>query len=1040
PVDLLHRAPGDTVTVNIFRNVSGSAAAYTKTLTWDELSSLTTINVSDYFYAAGISAGWALNTAPAGAAASASVPVSDVLNGTVNFYMNAPTSGWSGREAIVHADNPSLTGQSVVVYTYTALRDAMQSTVYSYIEFGADLTAPTSGTVLISIAANRTNTELVLNAKNYRFDSSRTGDNIIRVASGSTNLTKITYRDWYVSAHRSYYGLLHLTGSRAVTAVFDGLTFTGPQLTYFPSDAAGQNIVLDGSRTPISITQTTPSGADTAQELLEGGAGVTFVGRVDVIRENIGSTSDYLFESVDAFLVREAPADASYPTEVHVTDRRASGRFASVTASFVVEKNASFVYRGNQRFSASGFAPLTVGENAVFDVRTSGALAQSNGLVYVTGALTVGDGAAFVVAAENNGTNTNPALYALGSVTISNPREVLIYNSSTSTNANALAVRLASSVNFSFTGKNITTWAAAPAVTVPVGGAAYGTPTALFENEDQAPYTVTGRASGTSGSFTSVSASGYSGQPAINTTNFTFTGRKVVGSLAFQSYAITYKIVNPDTGEESSAEGAFPAGYPAVQTGKAMLGATVSYYPERVGNYRRMPDQGTDLLIQEGVNEAVVLYRPDAAVAPEAALSKTARRVSADTWEVTLKIGSETGAIPMDVDIMLLLDKSTSLSTTQRNSIADAGRVMVNTLANGENLTGTIRVGVIFFAGTSYTLEHFTRMAPIRTGGVVQTANLNTVLSTLEAYRSGESTNTHMNVPIIMAHYELYHPTETLAGYYTPANPPTAYNPNSAKYMILLSDGEPYPSSYRDPTTAAANDYKSYHDDAKLITIGVGSNSGVAYLNGIQNAGYYAATNDSAIGTAFAQITDNMISTVRSGAVLDPVGAGLLFQATRNGTLPQATASQADVTNYVTVSQGRVLQQLVNGVPTFSWELDGPVLGEATLTYRVKLSNPEGAVNQVSETNGATSLTYNNIYNQNIEASFDVPRVMYQRGSMKIVYEGLPQGNEIDLGVREMYPAAPAPYTFDGPAERIDGRWLTSVTLRGSEGVGSDGE
>ncbi|MDR2670166.1 MAG: VWA domain-containing protein, partial [Oscillospiraceae bacterium] len=842
PANLLHLAPGDTVTVNIYRNVSGNAVAYTKTLTSSELSSLTTINVSDYFYAAGISASWALNTSPAGAAPAASVPVSDVLNGSVNFYMNAPTSGWNGREAVVHADNPAVTGQSVIVYTYAALKEAMQSTAFSYIEFGADLTAPaTTSTALITIAANRTSTELVLNAKNYRFSSSQIGNGVIQVTSGSTNLAKITYRDWNVPAHFSSNGLLYVTGTRAgFTAVFDGLTFTGPQLVEFASDSpANRSVVFDGTRAPVAISMTRPAGAATTQEVVERGTGVVFVGQVSIARENIGSTTDAMFDAIESFLVQEAPAGASYATDVLINEKRASSRFANTASSFIVERNASFTYRGNRRFSTQGFTALSVGENGVFDVRTSGTIEESAGLVNVTGTLTVLDGATFVVVAENNGTSTYPVLYARGNVTISNPRKVLIYNSSTSTSASAGAVRFTNAMNLSFTGKNITTWAVAPAATVPETSVAYGTPTALFENENQDPYTLTGRANGANGSFGSVSASNYfnSAQP-IDATNFTFTGRKVVGCLDFRPYAITYRIKNPDTGEESPAEGAFPEGYAPVQRGKAMVGTTVPYYAERVGSYRRLPDQGLGLLIGEGANEAVIYYRPDATLAPDAGLSKTVQRVSADTWEVTLEIDSETGTSPVDVDIMLLLDRSTSLSTAQRNTIATAGTQMMNTLASGANLTGTIRVGVIFFSSTEKT-RFESRLIPIRVEGVTQETNLNTILQVLQLYRTAEETGgTHMDVPIVAAHYELYHPAETVE-YYTPASPPTVYNPGSVKYMILLSDGSPVPASRGPLAIAAANEYKNHpgvHDDGKLITIGVGS-GGVPFLDGLQNAG-----------------------------------------------------------------------------------------------------------------------------------------------------------------------------------------------------------
>ncbi|MDR2670243.1 MAG: VWA domain-containing protein, partial [Oscillospiraceae bacterium] len=669
------------------------------------------------------------------------------------------------------------------------------------------------------------------------------------------------------------------------------------------------------------------------------------------------------------------------------------------------------------------------------DVRTSGAIADGPGLVNVSGTLTVLDGATFVVAAENNGDSTKVALYARGAITISNPRKVLIYNGNTS--ASAAAVSFTDSVNFFFTGKNITTWAEAPAATVSTLSVGYDTPTARFENGNQAPYTVKGKANGANGKLNNVLTSGYSGSQAID--DNIFAGREVVGCLDFQPYTITYKIVNPDTGEESSAEGAFPSQYPSVQAGRALVGTTVPYYAERVGNYYRVPGQDIGLLMGEGVNEAVVYYRSGAGVASNAGLSKTAQRFSAHAWDVTLKIDSEMEMSATDMDIMLLLDASSSVTQSQKNKITTAAEKMMNTLAGGANLKGTIRVGVIFFSTTAQT-RFESRLIQIRVGGAVQEDNLAKILAVLQIYRTeGDIGGTHMDVPVVAAHYELYHPTET-ADFYTPANPPTVYNPGSTKYMILLSDGVPAPSEHESRTIAAANAYKYHpgvHDDGKLITIGV-RDSGVPFLDGLQNAGYYE-TRDRQIEEIFDDITDSIISTVRDGVVIDPVGDGLAFQATRNGTLPQATGTQTDVTNYLTVSQGRVWQQLVNNVPTLKWELGGPVQGTAALTYRVGLKDPTASINQLIETNGVTSLAYNNADNQDKEAFFDVPRVMYQQSSLKLVYTGIPQPYETPLGVWDMYPTMPDPYQFDGPPESKDGCSLTSVTLRGSEGVGEDG-
>ncbi|MDR0380551.1 MAG: hypothetical protein LBH86_00950, partial [Oscillospiraceae bacterium] len=64
----IQAAPTTDVWVNIYRNVSGAAPAYTQVLTLAELASLTSIDASSFYLAAGISAAWTLDTAQPGAA------------------------------------------------------------------------------------------------------------------------------------------------------------------------------------------------------------------------------------------------------------------------------------------------------------------------------------------------------------------------------------------------------------------------------------------------------------------------------------------------------------------------------------------------------------------------------------------------------------------------------------------------------------------------------------------------------------------------------------------------------------------------------------------------------------------------------------------------------------------------------------------------------------------------------------------------------------------------------------------------------------
>ncbi|MDR0381910.1 MAG: VWA domain-containing protein, partial [Oscillospiraceae bacterium] len=1012
PEDLpIQAAPTADVWVNIYRNVSGAAPVYTQVLTLAELASLTSIDASSYYLASGISAAWTLDTAQPGAAQSQSVSVASIAGNAVNFYFNAPSGSWTGVESVANPVNPQVTGQSVVVYTYAAFKAALQSAAYSYIEFGANLSyiGSSNTDATITIAPNRAGPELTLNAKGYEFRTNRTGNNVIRFAGTTTgsNLTQVVYQDWNVPELRSAYGLFYGSSTRVVTLVFDGLTFAGPQLADL---SANSHLTLDGTRSPVDITITRPGNTgDTASEVVDAGNNLVFQGQVSVTRENVTGTTS-LFTGFE-FVTVGADAD------VFVEDKRASGVFCNGAPALVLESGASFTYRGNRQFSSSSLGSLTIGEDATFDLRTSGAIA-SIGLLRVAGNLTIGNNAAFLVVSESNrssstATSTLPVIYTTGNISITNPRALLVYQSSPNAAASSRVWNFtASGRSFSYTGKGLARWDTVLGDALPADGN-YSEPNKFWANWDGSPLTITGTTA-TGGAFgSSLTVSGYDNSGhAVNNTEFSFN-TKVIADLDTAGagrYAIEYLLQTPN---EVGPPTETPMDLPTYQN-YSWPGQTIHIpFPPATG-FRRVDDQPVTAPHAPGRRTFYAYYEPLNISMNPIELEKSAVRLEDNEWEVTLTINSdsETYTPTVDLDIMLTLDRSGSMSAARRAAVKNAAITMVDALSANGKLVGRIRMGVVSF-GTTARLD--LPLTDIRNAGAASSSGVAAVKAAVSTvYDVVGSGSTYMDLGIDSASAELYTSSRT-----------SAY---STKHMVLLTDGQATSTAR---ARASATNYRNL--GGRLVTVGLGvTPAATTLLREIQNAGYYAAS-DGNISQVFADIADVIAAAIQSGMVVDPVGTGFEFRSITGAALPAGA-----VTSYVSVSQGAVTLEMRNGVQTLIWDLDGQVPENATLKYRVRLLNPNASTNAPLSTNGTTTLSYIDIEGESLSQNFDVPKVVYGVGKVTAAYGGdLPVAQRPASVVRgpvNLYPTAPPPFEFDGPqSQGIAGYLLSSFTLTGSE-------
>ncbi|MDR2671320.1 MAG: InlB B-repeat-containing protein, partial [Oscillospiraceae bacterium] len=917
---------------------------------------------------------------------------------------------WTGVESVENPVNPAAVGQSVVVYTYAALKAALQSAKYAYIEFGANLAyGGTNNTeALITIAPSRDFPELTVNAKGYTFGTTRTGNNVIRFAGSSSgsNLTQITYRDWNVPDFHSSYGILNLSSTRAVTVVFDGLTFAGPQLA---TVASASNIIFNGARQPVDVTITRPGNTgDTAAELIDGGSDLIFEGDVTLVREDTGSSTSALFAGFETVTVRGAG------TQVSARDNRAQGLFVTTTPVFRVESGASFAYRGNRRFTSANLSSLTVGPGATFDLRASGAIA-STALLRVGGNLIIEDNANFVVVSENNtASNTLPVVSTGGNISIRYPRSFLVYQSGTSTNAGARTWNFTSGKSFLYIGAGLARWDAVQGALPPADGA-YARPAAYWTNWDAAPITIAGTTA-SNGKFTNLNITEYD-REANTREDFSFAGKIIsnIEKAPLGRYVIQYWSTATATQPETPMNNILPD-----QRGYCWPDQPFSIPLPSVDGYRRVVNQPTEGFYVPGTQTIRAYYESLGIIVDPIELEKTAVRLGDNEWEVTLAIKSDSTIYTpiLDLDIMLTLDRSDSMTTARRNAVRAAAISMVDALSSNERLLGRVRIGVVQFASNNATSSRLVLpLSNVRNAGAVAADGVTAAKNAIIEAFSDTNASTYMNLGIDHAHNELYNSART--------------SEYSLKYIVLLTDGQATNTS---AARTSANNYKA-HADGQLITIGLETTtSATNLLKEIQNAGYYAAT-DSNVSQVFADIVEAIIiAGVQSGVVVDPVGDGFVFLSATGAPLPASGA----VDGYVAASQGTVVLETRDGKPTLVWELASHVDGAATLTYRVRLANPEASKNLPLPTNGPTTLSYVDVDGKPQVQNFDVPVVVYGVSKLTVAYEGaIPAAQRpapTVIGPINLYQApVPSPQRLTAPPQQFAGFALTSVTLTGSE-------
>ncbi|MDR3296525.1 MAG: VWA domain-containing protein, partial [Clostridiales Family XIII bacterium] len=668
-------------------------------------------------------------------------------------------------------------------------------------------------------------------------------------------------------------------------------------------------------------------------------------------------------------------------------------------------------------------AATTIGEGAQVDITSSGYVSYAT---FATNALTIKEGAKFRVLAFAG--SAYPALWTNGAVTITNPAEFTVYNSSTTANAARFLNNAAIDLTFS----NLTYWnttqGSLDEMSLPdvnwnsaepfnVKGSAHATGTTAAAGNFAASLVMAPLATGQH------TVSGQVEPYAFSAANFTWAGRKLISTeegYNLTSYNISFR--DYETGELLDPA-AFSSAYANPYAGTGYILAEIPVPQFDVTGYLRTPSapETVALKADPADNEFDIFYYADGfnPDLPETIdTAKTAERVGENLWKVTLNLNGSSGVAieSRDVDIMIVLDASTSMNTTSggRTRIAATKAAAIRMLDEltqfPDALTGITRVGLVKFSSNNANSTLLQGLTPVMwgQGNEVYTDAINALKAKINAITL--NTSTYTNRGISLAYTEQF-----------VTNPST----RSHKYMVLLSDGATT-SSARTAAVTAANQYKNA--GGKLIAVGLDiSGTATTNLMTYQNAGYYNATGAN-VEDIFIEIVRSMLTNIKNGVVTDPMGAGFEITDVNGGSFEIGTD--------VSVDHGTLTYDAAT--KTLKWTFTEQI-ASAQLTYYVKLTNPNAVVNTPSATNGETYIIYDSHKTEGLREDFDVPYATYAFGSLIVQYNGVTHDSQTfpvgypDVPPSGHYPTRPT-YQFTGPEDLQN--YSLKVRLTGTEAVG----
>ncbi len=375
---------------------------------------------------------------------------------------------------------------------------------------------------------------------------------------------------------------------------------------------------------------------------------------------------------------------------------------------------------------------------------------------------------------------------------------------------------------------------------------------------------------------------------------------------------------------------------------------------------------------------------------------------SSNLWRIDLTLTGKN--IPTTSDIVLVIDRSGSMSGSRITAAKDAATNFVNTLLGDPNNLST-RIAVVSFSGDvvvhnqSDPFKDYTGKADLlaaisglnASGGTHTQAGLkqaNALLSSSTAnYKNivllsdGEPTYSYaindFNSKRNSTYFENYSGNNwqnkdslAVSDYNYSSNKGTG---NSIRTYESSTGGSNYYYNHGNSAVAEAG----YAKSAGVIVYSVGLSagpSGQSVLDRAASPGKSYTASDSDLNAIFQTIAGSIAFAATGAVITDPMGGMFGIE-------------QINETNYqdkIHVNRGTVSWD--NVTETITWSLATISEGNpATMWYIVEIS--EDAVSGVVyPTNKHTYVTYTNAYDEDAQKSFAIPEVGINAGTIKVHY------------------------------------------------------
>ncbi len=456
-----------------------------------------------------------------------------------------------------------------------------------------------------------------------------------------------------------------------------------------------------------------------------------------------------------------------------------------------------------------------------------------------------------------------------------------------------------------------------------------------------------------------------------------------------------------------------------------------------------LPTSGnpTTLIVQSSGDNTTVInyYKDENAVVPisDPGATKEAVQLDSNLWKVTVDISGNDNAVTVapPIDLVLVLDRSESMGysakpygpsfqnmwyndpSTRPDSRLVASQTaltrMIDTLVavRGADGLDNFHVALVTFDGVAYTNQ-----------GFVSLADADVIKDKIWAVVPDPTiADTNPGAGLARAITEIGNTSQ----------------PYAKKYVMLFGDGGIEPPA----DTAKAQNFRDQartlrNSGVKLMTIAMYTN--VAIYDEVDNGGFFQVSDQAGFNSVINAIQSQLVASLKTASLHDPMGEGFVLTNAEGGAFVIG-----DVERRVLDSDGNEVNDAgdLNYTPGTSstteildWTLPNNTL-RGTISYYVKMVNPQSNANIPLDTNGETYINYTNQNTSSGRIDVVEPSATYGVANLTVSHAGELPAAIADAGYQKETFAENGivpTIEFVGP-QTVEHHAVTSVTYNGNE-------